>query len=135
MGVGLELKGTAGASEFRAGISAKANVEVPSNSLLSLSRSTEIGVAAGPTNGPKIGENISVEKPLVTVNLNRTVTGPQAPKVEVTDTLGGTSTINSLLKKCSWPPFLPLRGNRSLQKPKENADSSSRLLVGMTTNR
>ncbi|MHB8755681.1 MAG: hypothetical protein ACYC92_12100, partial [Candidatus Acidiferrales bacterium] len=43
--------------------------------------------------------------------------------------------INSLLKKCSWPPFLPLRGNRSLQKPKENADSSSRLLVGMTTNR
>ncbi|MHB8753831.1 MAG: hypothetical protein ACYC92_02585, partial [Candidatus Acidiferrales bacterium] len=33
------------------------------------------------------------------------------------------------------PPFLPLRGNRSLQKPKENADSSSRLLVGMTTNR
>ncbi|MHB8756065.1 MAG: hypothetical protein ACYC92_14085, partial [Candidatus Acidiferrales bacterium] len=28
-----------------------------------------------------------------------------------------------------------LRGNRSLQKPKENADSSSRLLVGMTTNR
>src|SRR5487761_174107 len=49
--------------------------------------------------------------------------------------VSGICSFSSLVKKCSWLPSLPLRGSRSLQKPKEKADSSSRLLVGMTTSR
>ena len=41
----------------------------------------------------------------------------------------------SLRKKCFGLPFPPLRANRSLQNLKKNADSSSRLLVGMTASR
>jgi hypothetical protein len=39
-----------------------------------------------------------------------------------------------LLRKCSGSSFLLLRGSGTSQKPKENADSSSRLLLGMTAN-
>src|SRR5579859_4228867 len=44
------------------------------------------------------------------------------------------STTNGLLKKCSRLLFRPPHEGRGLEKPKETADSSSPLLVGMTMN-
>jgi RHS repeat-associated protein len=94
VGVGVEVKVTAGSNEAQIGVSAKVNVEAPSDKLLSISKSTEIG-AATTTNGEKFGENVSVEKPLATLNDDYTISGPEAPKVDVTDSIGGNSTVNA----------------------------------------
>lgn len=60
-----------------------------------MSRSADAGASAGPTNGPKGGENILFGQTLLTINKDGTLTGAEKPTVTVTDTISGHTTVNS----------------------------------------
>ena len=95
IGVGYEAKVKVGAVEGKVGAAYKATAETSQDAILKVSRSAEAGASAGPTNGPKAGENISAEQTVLTVNKDGTLTGAEKPTVTVTDTIGGNTSVNS----------------------------------------
>lgn len=94
IGVGVEAKVRRGTNEVKIGVSFKGSVETSQDAALTISKSVELGAAVGPTNGPKIGENVSISQTLLTVQNDGRVTGSEQPKPEITDSIGGNTTVN-----------------------------------------
>jgi RHS repeat-associated protein len=95
IGVGIELGITRLSSEAKIGIAGKASLETSQDSVLKLSRSVDIGASVGQKDGlGRIGESVSASATVLTVQNDGKVTGPEQPKGEITDSIGGNTTIS-----------------------------------------
>jgi RHS repeat-associated protein len=93
IGVGGEISLTRGSVEAKAGIAFKGTLETSKDAAIQVSKSVEAGVKVGPRDGPQLGENVSVSQTVLTANPGK-VTGAETPTKEITDSIGGNTTVN-----------------------------------------
>ena len=95
-GVGVEASAKVGSSgEVKIGAAFKGSIETSQDSVLTVSKSVDIGASAGLKDSPaRAGEGVSASQTVLTVHNDGSVTGAEPAKGEITDSIGGNTTIN-----------------------------------------
>jgi hypothetical protein len=90
-GVGLDVQARMGPFAGKLGADAKLNLETSPDAIAKVSAEAEANATVG-KGSTQLGEGISTETTLLTVNNDKTISGAQNPVTTTTDSIGGHTT-------------------------------------------